>query len=69
MDTARAADASDPDRNYHFRRKWDAPPLKMKRPPTWPKVERAENKVSSSALDVAKIFARFKSIDEPAGEP
>jgi hypothetical protein len=60
MDAARAADASDPDRNYHFSRRWDAPPLKVKRPPLGGTSERAEYEIGSSEREVAKIFERFK---------
>jgi hypothetical protein len=63
MDAARAADASDPDRNYHFRRRWDAPPLKSKRPPMGDTIERAENKTISSP-NIAVTSEQFKQIDE-----
>jgi hypothetical protein len=63
MDAARAADASDPDRNYHFRRRWDAPPLKSKRPPLGGTSERAEEKISSTS-GIANSFEKFKHLDE-----
>ncbi len=66
MDTARAYAASDPDHNWNFRRRWDAPPLKVKRAPTSPKVERPEFKTSSSDQDIARIFSRFKHLVEVA---
>lgn len=32
MDSARMAAQSDPDLNYHFRRRWSGPPMERKRP-------------------------------------
>ena len=66
MDAARAADASDPDLNYHFRRRWSGPPLKRGRPPMDSTVERAEIGISSST-DIATIFEKFKHLAGVAG--
>jgi hypothetical protein len=41
---------SDPDRNYHFSRRWSGPPLESKRPPTGDTVQRARKSISSSDL-------------------
>jgi hypothetical protein len=66
MGAARYASVSDPDRNPNFRRRWDAPPLKLKRPPMGGTIERAENKISSSMTDLARILERFKTLSEAA---
>jgi len=50
MDTARYAEMAGPDRNPNFRRKWDAPPLKAKSPPTGGTIGRAEFENISSIL-------------------
>jgi hypothetical protein len=48
MDAAAYAAMSDPDRNPNFRRKWDAPPLKPKRPPMGGTIGQAEIEKQSS---------------------
>ena len=66
MDAARYAGMSDPDNNPNFRRRWAAPPLKPKRPPTGGTVERAEFEVGSdSYIDV--VFEKFNRMVEVAG--
>lgn len=66
MDAAHVADASDVARNYHFRRRWDAPPLKVKAPPVGGTTRQGDLEVSSSKQDIARIFKRFKNLSEVA---
>lgn len=67
MDAARCAGMSDPDNNPNFRRRWDAPPLKVKRAPLGGTSGRPEFENVSNNLDVAWIFERFKILSEIAG--
>ena len=61
MGAARVADASNSDRSCHFHRRWDAPPLKLKRPPLGGTSERAEDEISSNEItDTTKsILSQF----------
>jgi hypothetical protein len=61
MDAARYAGMSDPDNNPNFRRRWSAPPLKEKRPPTGGTVERAEFEINGvSERNIGWVFVNFK---------
>ena len=65
MDAARHAGMSDPDNNPNFRRRWDAPPLKMKRPPMGGTIKRAEIEIGSIE-SIALVFEKFKRLAEVA---
>ena len=64
MNANRDAAMGDTDGNLKFRHRWDAPPLKPKRPPMGGTIGRAEYRISSSDQDIARIFARFKHLNE-----
>ena len=66
MDAARYAGMSDPDNNPNFRRRWAAPPLKPKRPPTGGTVERAEVEVGSNSY-IDFVFEKFNRSVEISG--
>ena len=65
MDAARAAGMSDPERNPNFRRKWDAPPLKLKAPPAGGTARQGDSLGISSSTDLAKPAEDFKGFAHP----
>jgi len=54
---ARAADASDPAKNFHFSRRWSEPPEKNW---TAPRIGECGNK----QREIERIFARFGELSE-----
>ena len=72
MDAARMAAQSDPDLNYHFRRRWSAPPLKQIRPRIAGTIQGAQDclGISSNSEDseIARLFQwadRLERVADP----
>ncbi len=63
MDTARYAAMSDPDRNPHFRRRWESPPLKLKSPLAAGTAQRAEIQSTTMPDHLAYAIEVFKRFD------
>lgn len=63
MDAARYAAMSDPDRNYHFSRRWMPPPLKRDRPALAGTSIRADFETTGQADQYKKVKILATRID------
>jgi hypothetical protein len=67
MDTARYAAMADPDRNPHFRRRWESPPLELQNPLAGGTAQGATLRSGSMFKHLAyaeKVFKNFTTFGE-----